>query len=436
MQGWILRFAVVLSLLVALLLAGCAGTGTNSTPVGSPIRVQLTTPTVNLAPGATHPFAATVTGTANTNVSWSVVGGASNGAIDQSGIYTAPSEAGTYTVVAASSADPGITARGTVRVQTGVNITIAPQNQTLRLGDLLQFTATVTGSGDPNVTWGVQGSGAGGTISPTGLYTAPFTPGTYTVSARPDADPTTTVTTQVIVIAGVETKIDFPTRELITIPASTVKFTGRAVGNTNQNITWSVQGGASSGTITADGTWTAPATPGVYTVVATSVADPTKTATRTVKVVSTARVRLTIKDRGDVIVQLNTAAAPNTTANFVSLVNANFYPGIKIHRVESNLIQGGDPLTRTLPIDDPTIGTGGPGYTIPLENTGISHLRGVISMARRADPDTAGSQFFIMKDDFPGFDGEYASFGEVETGLSVVDAIIVGDEILAAEVIE
>ena len=114
--------------------------------------------------------------------------------------------------------------------------------------------------------------------------------------------------------------------------------------------------------------------------------------------------------------------APNTVNNFLSLVQKGFYDGIIFHRViEGFMIQGGDPKG---------VGTGGPGYRIKGEfshngfrqNT-LKHERGVISMARSMMNDSAGSQFFIMHQDAPHLDGEYAAFGKVVEGMDVVDAI-------------
>ena len=107
--------------------------------------------------------------------------------------------------------------------------------------------------------------------------------------------------------------------------------------------------------------------------------------------------------------------------NFVSLANSNFYDGVIFHRVIPGfMIQGGDP---------DGVGTGGPGYAIRgefsangIENN-LSHVRGVISMARSSAMDSAGSQFFIMHADAPHLNGEYAAFGKVIEGLEVVDAI-------------
>ena len=118
---------------------------------------------------------------------------------------------------------------------------------------------------------------------------------------------------------------------------------------------------------------------------------------------------------------LNSEAAPITVKNFVKLAKEDFYEDVIFHRVISGfMIQGGDP-TGT--------GTGGPGYTIKGEflsngvNNPIKHKRGVISMARAMDPNSAGSQFFIMHQDAPHLDGQYAAFGEMIDGFDVLDEI-------------
>lgn len=113
--------------------------------------------------------------------------------------------------------------------------------------------------------------------------------------------------------------------------------------------------------------------------------------------------------------------AQNTVNNFISLINKGFYNGICFHRViEGFMIQGGDP---------DGIGTGGPGYTIKGEfsengfKNDLKHEKGVLSMARTMQPNSAGSQFFIMHDSAPYLDGKYAAFGKVIDGLDVVDDI-------------
>ena len=132
-------------------------------------------------------------------------------------------------------------------------------------------------------------------------------------------------------------------------------------------------------------------------------------------------IRITMQDGGVIDLELDEKAAPITVENFLKLVNAKFYDGTIFHRVIPGfMIQGGCPKGT---------GTGGPGYSIKGEfaqngvNNPIKHKRGVISMARAMDPDSAGSQFFIMHADADYLDGQYAAFGHVVKGMDVVDRI-------------
>ncbi len=127
-------------------------------------------------------------------------------------------------------------------------------------------------------------------------------------------------------------------------------------------------------------------------------------------------------DDGKIIkLELYPEIAPNTVRNFISLANSKFYDGLIFHRVMSDfMIQGGDPEGT---------GMGGPDYSIygeftnnEFENT-LLHTRGVISMARSDNKNSAGSQFFIMQKDSPHLDGDYAAFGKVIEGMDVVDSI-------------
>ena len=128
-----------------------------------------------------------------------------------------------------------------------------------------------------------------------------------------------------------------------------------------------------------------------------------------------------IRKFGRVEVELYPDVAPITVENFIKLANKGFYNGLTFHRIINGfMIQGGCPKGN---------GTGGPGYEIKGEflsngvNNPLKHTRGVISMARAMDPDSAGSQFFIMHKDAPYLDGQYAAFGKVTKGIEVVDAI-------------
>ena len=132
-------------------------------------------------------------------------------------------------------------------------------------------------------------------------------------------------------------------------------------------------------------------------------------------------VVITMENGGEIKLELDAAAAPKTVENFLRLVRDGFYDGLTFHRVIPGfMIQGGCPLGT---------GTGGPGWTIVGEydanghKNPILHKRGVISMARAASPNSAGSQFFIMHADAPHLDGQYAAFGRVVEGMEVVDEI-------------
>ena len=132
-------------------------------------------------------------------------------------------------------------------------------------------------------------------------------------------------------------------------------------------------------------------------------------------------VTFTMEDGSVMKAELYPEIAPNTVYNFISLVNKGFYDGLIFHRVIENfMIQGGDP-TGT--------GMGDPGYSIRGEfaqngfKNDLKHTSGVLSMARAMDPDSAGSQFFIMHKNSPHLDGAYAAFGKVIEGLEVVDEI-------------
>jgi peptidyl-prolyl cis-trans isomerase B (cyclophilin B) len=124
---------------------------------------------------------------------------------------------------------------------------------------------------------------------------------------------------------------------------------------------------------------------------------------------------------GEIKIILYPEIAPNTVNNFISLANSKFYDNLIFHRViKGFMIQGGDPLG---------IGTGDPGYSIVGEfslngyNNGLSHEKGVISMARSQEYNSAGSQFFIMHEDYKSLDGQYSAFGKIFEGQDVVDSI-------------
>ena len=131
--------------------------------------------------------------------------------------------------------------------------------------------------------------------------------------------------------------------------------------------------------------------------------------------------KITMENGGVIEGELYPDKAPQSVCNFISLCGKGFYNGLIFHRVIPGfMIQGGDPEGT---------GMGGPGYTIKGEFTAngfrndLKHTRGVLSMARAMDPNSAGSQFFIMHEDYPSLDGQYAAFGKLIEGIEVVDKI-------------
>ena len=127
--------------------------------------------------------------------------------------------------------------------------------------------------------------------------------------------------------------------------------------------------------------------------------------------------------KGTIEVKFFDKEAPNHVANFQELAQKGFYDGTKFHRVIPGfMIQGGDPNSKN---DDRSLhGTGGPGYSIDAEFNDVKHCRGILSMARAQDPNSAGSQFFIMVKDSFFLDGQYSAFGEVISGMEVADEIV------------
>lgn len=126
---------------------------------------------------------------------------------------------------------------------------------------------------------------------------------------------------------------------------------------------------------------------------------------------------------GNIILELSPNIAPETVRNFTNLAKSNFYDGTLFHRVIPGfMIQGGDPNTKKP--DKSKWGMGGPGYTIKAEFNSKSHLRGIVSMARATDPNSAGSQFFIVITDSTFLDKQYTVFAEVTKGMDVADKIV------------
>ena len=129
--------------------------------------------------------------------------------------------------------------------------------------------------------------------------------------------------------------------------------------------------------------------------------------------------------KGEIEIEFLPDKAPGHVENFVDLARKGFYDGTTFHRVIPGfMIQGGDPNTRDASAPRGHHGTGGPGYTIDAEFNDTPHKRGVLSMARAADPNSAGSQFFICVADSAFLDRQYSAFGRVVRGMEVADAIV------------
>jgi hypothetical protein len=308
-------YAFCSALVLTLTFSGC---GSGSSSSGAQITVALAPASASVTTSGTAQFTGTVTGTSNTAVTWSVDGAAGGnatvGTISASGLYTAPAQAGTHTVTATSVASPTGTASAQVTV-TSIVVSVSPSTATVLTGATSQFTATVQGSSNTAVTWSVDTVGGGnstvGTMSASGLYTAPSQVGTHAITATSVADTTKSATATVTV--NVVTVSVSPTSATVLVSAST-PFTATVQGTTNTAVTWSVDsvaGGSSSvGTINTSGLYTAPSLPGPHTVTATSVADTTKSASATV----------TVDANGLSVSPATTTVAPSGTQQFSTTV--------------------------------------------------------------------------------------------------------------------
>lgn len=319
---------------------------------------------------------------------------------------------------------------------TTTALSVTPAATSVEFGRTVQLLAVPTGGLEP-VQWSVTGPG---TVSTSGLFTAGSATGTATVRVAVVRNPSIFATSIISVGPGVTVDVNSLGSKVV-VPRSRIRLTATVAGTSNLNVTWSVPGGSASGTIASDGTYTAPNAAGTYLVTARSQADPTKTDDFSITVAANASVRFNMTGGATFTLALRPDKAPGHVANFVSLVNEGFYDGIVFHRREdlspSNsipdfIVQGGDPLTKTLPLTDPSIGTGGPGYTIPFETNDLVHDQYALAMARSSGMDTAGSQFYLCQNAVHFLDGNYVVFGSVSAGTAAVDNLRRGDVITSA----
>ncbi|QSQ22165.1 hypothetical protein JY651_44735 [Pyxidicoccus parkwayensis] len=254
------------------------------------VAVTVSPKTGNVAQDATITLTASVTGTSNTAVLWTVVGGGSNGYVSSTGVYRAPKKAGTFTVVATSVADSSKSDSATITVDPivvpTVAVTVTPKTATVAVDGSVSLSASVTGTSNTQVLWTVQGGDANGYVSTTGVYRAPSQAGTYTVTATSVADASksdsATITVNPVVVPTVAVSV---TPKTATVEqGAVVNLSASVTGTSVVAVTWAVAGGSANGTVTSSGVYTAPNKPGTYTVTATSVADASKSDSATITV--------------------------------------------------------------------------------------------------------------------------------------------------------
>ena len=294
--------------ITATSLTNPAISGSTTVTIVAPgqVAVTVTPASVQLGTGAQQTFKATVSGSTNTAVVWSVSGygcaGSTCGTITSGGVYTAPSTVPNpsfVTVTATSVADSMKSSTAMVTISQQLGISISPTSAQVDVGAQKQFTATVTGSFTTGVSWTVTGTGcsgaACGTVSSTGLYTAPTklpSPAQVKVTATANADGKTAASATVTIFLPVTVTIT-PTTAIVTV-GQQQQFHTSVSGSSNTAVTWSVSGsgctGATCGTITSAGLYTAPAaepSSGSVVVKATSQASANASASAIVTLVAT-----------------------------------------------------------------------------------------------------------------------------------------------------
>jgi Fe-S cluster assembly iron-binding protein IscA len=284
---------------------------TASVTIVPPVGVTISPTTATVVASGHQQFLASVSGTTNTGVTWSVSGsgcsGAACGTVSPAGLYTAPAtlpSPAKVVVKVASAADSSKFATAAVTLIPPVAVTISPSTARVVAGNHQQFSATVTGNSNTAVTWSVSGSGcsgsACGTISATGLYSAPATvpsPAEVQVTAKSAADSSKSASATVTIVAPPAVTVS-PLQTQVVVSGHQ-QFTATVSGATNTAVTWSLKGsgcsGASCGTVTSAGLYTAPATvpsPANVTLTATSAADPTKSASASITIIPPVNVTI------------------------------------------------------------------------------------------------------------------------------------------------
>lgn len=256
-------------------------------PEGAESLTAVAPPSAEVEPRGTVQFVAQVAGTPDEEVDWSVLE-PDGGTIDGAGSYTAPDYEGAYTIVA-SFRSIAATQSTAIRVKRKIRVQVSPSAATVAAGESLALSARVTGD-VTTVTWSTAQGPEGGVVTAEGLYTAPQTPGIYQIVATSTADGSKSGTATITVTTAAPLPPPPPTIAVAISPQTasvetggTVQLSASVSGTTNAGVTWSVAG-STSGSVTAAGLYTAPATAGTYQISATSNADPTKKATAVVTV--------------------------------------------------------------------------------------------------------------------------------------------------------
>ncbi len=295
--------ALALSVLAGL--AGCGGSG-SGTPA-TPITVSVAPATASLTTGGTQAFTATVANSSNNGVSWQVGGisggNATLGTISVAGLYSAPAAVpapANITITAVAAADSSKSGTATVTITAPVSIAITPTSATVSVSATYQFAATVSNAADTGVSWAVNGVAGGnatvGTVSDAGLYSAPAAvpnPAQVMVTATSVAD-TSKQAAASVTLTGANPSVTVSPRRAAVTTHVTQQFLATVTGLGVSSVNWTVDGvaggNATVGTISAGGVYAPPGSPGTHLVVATSVADPSRSASASVAVTDLAGV--------------------------------------------------------------------------------------------------------------------------------------------------
>jgi hypothetical protein len=286
-------------------LAGCGGSGSDAP--AAPITVSVSPSTASVGIGAAQAFTATVANSTNGGVTWQV-GGVSGGnailgTISNAGLYSAPAAVpspAAVTITAVAAADTSKSGTATVTVFAPVTVAIEPTTATVSVSGTYQFAATASNASDPSVSWAVNGVAGGnatlGTVSGAGVYTAPAvvpTPAQVTLTATAVADTSKSASAIVTVTAAGTGIVVSPRRAAVTTHVAqqfSATVTGLGVSSVNWTVDGVAGGNAALGTISVAGVYSAPASAGTHLVVATSVADPSRSASASVAVTDLAGV--------------------------------------------------------------------------------------------------------------------------------------------------